>query len=169
MEVIAAMFASLVAMAVLAGIGLMTIVALAAMLVLGLLTEMSFRRVFFVSFGIGLIAPLLLAFGIGGAIADGSFERDLRTELGDVVQLPDDIGENWPEKLAELQEISRERDLGNLSEEEARQRVEAIFSEFEDLQIRIDVDGDGQVIGETDTGVPLELPEPVEAQSDGER
>ncbi len=166
MEIIGGIVASLVAMALLAGVGLMTVVALAAMLVLGLLTEMSFKRIFFVSFAIGLIAPVLLGLGIGSSIADGSFERELRGELGDIVQLPDDMGGNWNEKLSELQDISREVDQGNLTDEEAEARVKEIFSEFEDLQINIDVNGDGESgvsIGNDENGVPLELPEAVES------
>ena len=59
-------------MAVLAGIGLAAIVALMVMGVLYFLTEMDFKKVFMVSAGVGLLAPLLLAIGIGGALADGS-------------------------------------------------------------------------------------------------
>lgn len=172
MEIIGGILASLVAMAVLAGIGLMTIVALAAMLVLGLLTEMSFKRVFFVSFAIGLIAPVLLAAGVSSAIADGSLERDLRADMGDVIQLPEEMGEDWEKKLSELQDISREVDQGNLSDEEAEVRVKEIFSDFEELQINIDVNGDGESgvsIGNDEDGVPLELPEAVESGGEGER
>lgn len=172
MEIIGGILASLVAMALLAGVGLMTVVALCVMAVLGLLTEMSFRRLFFVSFGIGLIAPILLAVGIGGAIADGSLESDLRDELGDMVQLPDEMGEDWNEKLSDLQDISRDVDEGNLSDEEAEARVKEIFSDFEDFQINIDVNGDGESgvpIGNDENGVPLELPEEVEASQGDEQ
>ncbi|MEL7197329.1 MAG: hypothetical protein AAGL10_03350 [Pseudomonadota bacterium] len=172
MEVVAGIFASLVAMALLAGVGLMTVVALCLMAVLGLLTEMSFKRVFFISFGVGLLAPFLVAAGIGSAVADGSLERDMRAELGEVIDLPEEMGEDWEKKLSELQDISRDVDQGNLSDEEAEARVKEIFSDFEDFQINIDVNGDGESgvsIGTDENGVPLELPEAVESGGDAER
>lgn len=168
MEVFGGIFLSLLAIVVLAGVGLMTMVAFAAMALLGLITELSFKRVFFLSFGIGLLAPIVLGIAISSAVADGSIERDLRDELGDVIQLPDDMGDGWDEKLSELREISRKVDSGEMTDEEAEQRVEQIFSEFEDLQIGIDVNGDGVVIGEGDSGVPLDVPEAVETGLVGE-
>lgn len=170
MEIIGGILASLVIMVLLAGLGLATAVALALMALLGLLTEFSFKRIFFVSFGVGLLAPLLLGGAIVGAFQDGSLERDLRDELGQIVQLPEDVGGRWSEVLPQLQEVSREVDSGNLTEEEAEARVEAILADFEDLQITIDVNGDGTVLEGAQSGVPLELPEAVEAdrpQGDG--
>ncbi len=163
MEIVGGILASLVFMVLLAGVGLASVIAFALMALMGLLTEMSFKRIFFVSFGLGLLAPLLLGGAVVGALQDGSLERDLRDGLGDIVQLPEDMGEQWRETLPKLQEVSRDVDQGNLTEEEAERRVEEILSEIEDLQITIDVDGDGVVIGDRDNGVPLDLPEPVEA------
>ncbi|MEM6475731.1 MAG: hypothetical protein AAF687_06150 [Pseudomonadota bacterium] len=168
MEVLGGIIASLVAMALLAGVGLMTVVALAMMLILGLLTEWSFKRLFFVSFGIGLLAPVFLAVGLGNALADGSFQNDLREELSDVVQLPDDLGESWGEALPQLREISRQVDAGELTEEEAEARVKEVLGQFEGLNLSIDMDGNQLVIGDEsaeggDTGVPLDIPETVEA------
>lgn len=162
MELIGGLIAGLVIMALLAGVGIAALVALAVMGVLWFLTEMDFKKVFLISAGIGLVAPVLLALGISGAIADGSIERDLRAELGDVIQLPEDGGENWREALGQLREIGKASKRGELTDEEAERRVEEILSGVEDLQIRIDVDGDGVVVGESDNGVPLELPEGVE-------
>lgn len=172
MEVIGGLIASLVAMALLAGVGLMTVVALALMLVLGLLTELSFKRVFFISFGVGLLAPLLVAMGIGGAVADGSLQEELGRELADVVDVPEGLGDRWGEALPKLQEISDELDAGNISEEEAKARAKAVLGQFEGLKISVDVNGENFVIGdesgaegdtEEGSGVPLELPEAVEA------
>jgi hypothetical protein len=168
MEILGGLLAGLVLMALLAGVGLAAIVALAMMGVLWFLTEMDFKKVFLISSGIGLLAPILLGVAISSAIADGSFERDIRSELGDIVQLPEDGGENWREALRDLRDLSEQRDRGVLTDEQAERRVEEILSGVEDLQITIDVDGDGVVIGESDSGVPIELPEPVEASADEE-
>jgi len=165
MEILGGILAGLVLMALLAGVGLAAIVALALMGVLYFLTELDFRKVFLISAGVGLLAPIFLGLAISGAVADGSLERDLRDELGSVVQLPDDAGEKWREALPKLREIGEASERGELSDEEAEARVREIFGEFEDLRIGIDVNGDGIVIGDSDAGVPLEIPEGVEAEN----
>ncbi|WP_298333838.1 hypothetical protein [uncultured Erythrobacter sp.] len=190
MEILGGILAGLVLMALLAGVGIAALVALAFMVALHFLTEMSFRKVFLISSGIGLLAPIFLGLAISGAIADGSLERDLRSEMGEFIQLPEDAGERWAEALPKLREIGEASERGELSEDEAEARVREILGEFEDLQIGIDINGDGVVIGgngdsededaadpdaadpdanASDTGVPLELPEPVEAQNGSEQ
>jgi len=143
-------------------VGIVTVAAIPLMLLLGLLTEMSFKRVFFASFAMALLAPILVGVAIGEAVQDGSIERDLRGVFSERIQLPDDMGDRWREALPKLQEISREADSGAISEDEAERRVQEVFSDFEDLQITIDVDGDGVFVGDRDSGVPLQLPEMAE-------
>ncbi|KEO91637.1 hypothetical protein EH31_02910 [Erythrobacter longus] len=174
MEILGGLLVGLGVMALLAGIGIAALVALAAMGVLYFLTEMDFKKVFLISSGIGLLAPIFLGLAISGAIADGSLERELRaemgTELGDIIQIPegsgDGLGGGWRESLDELQELSRQNENGELSDEETERRAREIISNVEGLQITFD--GDGVVIGpgnrNDDSGVPLELPEGVEAQ-----
>lgn len=175
MEILGGLLAAFVAMLLLAGVGLAALLALASMVVLHFLTEMSFRRVFFVSAGIGLLAPLLAGLAIGGAVADGSLERDLRDELGGLVQLPPDAGDQWREVLPKLRELGEASERGELTEDEAEARAREILGELEDLRFGIDINGDGVVIGGDadaegddagDTGVPLELPEGVEVGAD---
>ncbi|MEM9312837.1 MAG: hypothetical protein AAGA34_15450, partial [Pseudomonadota bacterium] len=60
MEFLGGLVLSIVAMVLLALVGLTTVFALGFMTVLGLLTEMSFKRLFFVSFAMALAAPVLL-------------------------------------------------------------------------------------------------------------
>jgi len=163
MELIGGLLAALVLMALLAGVGLAAIVGLGVMGVLYFLTELDFKKVFLISAGLGLLAPILLAVGISSALDDSSLERDLRTALDDVIQLPEEQGDAWREALPKLREIGEAQERGELTDEEAERRGREGFAEFEDLQISIDVNGDGVVIGERDAGVPLELPEPVEA------
>jgi len=163
MEILGGLLVAFGTLVLLAGVGLAALLALASMVVLHFLTEMSFKKVFLVSSAIGLLAPIFVGLAIGGAVADGSFERDLRNELGDVVQLPADGGENWREALTDLRDLARDRENGGVSDAEAERRVEEILSGVEDLQITIDVDGDGVVIGDSDNGVQLELPAPVES------
>lgn len=167
MEFLGGLLAAFVALVLLAGVGLAALLALASMVVLHFLTEMSFRKVFLISAGIGLLAPIFLGIAISGAVADGSIERDLREELGDVVQLPEDAGEQWREVLPRLREIGEASERGELSEEEAEARVREILGGMEDLRIGIDINGDGiQIGGDSEDGVPLELPEGVEVGAD---
>jgi len=130
MEIIAGLALSLIAIILLAAVGLTTVVALGLMMVMGLLTNMSFKRLFFVSFAMGLAAPVMLGAATFAAIEDGSFESDLRRDLEGIVQLPDDQGRAWGENLGEgldqLREIGQEVDRGNLTESEAEERAERI-------------------------------------------
>ncbi|MGB3469420.1 MAG: hypothetical protein WBA51_01190 [Erythrobacter sp.] len=146
MEVFGGLIVSLMLMVLLAGLGLATLAALALMMVLGLLTEMSFRRIFFVSFAMGLIAPIVLAGATYAAFEDGSLERDLRAELGEVITLPDDVGGTWGDTLTELQDIQREVEQGDITEDEAEARVKELFT--------------------GDNGVPLDLEDLVNADAD---
>ena len=165
MEIIGPILGLLAAMTVLAGIGLAAIVGLMVMGVLYFLTDFDFKKVFLVSAGVGLLAPILLAVGIGGAIADGSFERDLRAELGDVVQLPDDAGEQWREALPKLREIGEAAERGEITEAEAEARAREVLGGLEDLRIGIDINGDGIQIGgegeNGENGVTIDIPDPV--------
>ena len=173
MEVIGGIILGITLLALLAALGITTVLAFAIMGVLGIVTEISFKRLFFISYGVALLAPILLGAAAFAAFEDGELERDLRDELSDVIQIPADGGENWSEVLPELQDLSRDRERGNLSDEEAERRLEEILSRVDDLQITIDIDGDGVVIDdEGASGVQLQLPEPETAPSgegDGER
>jgi len=146
MEVFGGLIFSLMLMVLLAGLGLVTVAALALMIVLGLLTEMSFRRLFFVSFALGLLAPILAAGATYSAFQDGSLERDLSEGFGEVVTLPDDVGGTWSDTLTELQDIQRQVEQGEVTEEEAESRVNDLFT------------------GEN--GVPLELEGLVHSDAD---
>ena len=129
MEIIAGIALSILAMVLLAAVGLTTVVALGLMAGMGLLTDMSFKRIFFLSFGMALMAPVLVGAATFAAIEDGTLERDLRRDLDGIVQLPPDAGGwggNLGETLDELREIGREVDRGNLSESEAEERAERI-------------------------------------------
>jgi hypothetical protein len=162
MEFLGGLLVAFGALVLLAGVGLAALLALASMVVLHFLTEMSFKKVFLVSAAIGLLAPIFVGAAIGGAVADGSFERDIRSELGDVIQLPEDAGENWRQALPQLREVGEASERGELTEEEAEARVREIFSQVEGFQISFDSDGDGIVISNEGEGVQLELPAPAE-------
>lgn len=157
MEILGGIVLSLMLMVLLAGVGLVTVAGLALMIILGLLTNMSFKRLFFVSFGLGLLAPLLLAGVTIAAIEDGSLQRELRQELGGVVTLPDDMGENWEGTLDEMQRIGREVEDGTITEEQAKERFKELFGGEDGLPLRLES-------GEDDASDAEESAVTVEAQ-----
>ena len=157
MEIVGGIILSLVALVLLAALGLTTVVALALMMTLGLLTEMSFKRLFFVSFGLGLLAPLLLGAASFAAIADGSLERDLRRDLGDIVQLPEDGFEgsgDWQDRLEDLRDLQRDMDDGDMSDEEIEARVKQLFGGKDGVPLQIE--GDKVIISEDGATITLD-------------
>lgn len=124
MEIVFGGIAALIATVLLAAVGLTTVVALGLMMGLGLLTEMSFKRLFFVSFGMALVAPLLVGGALFSAIEDGTIPNDLRASLEEVANLPVDHGgdweQNWQEafrEIGEIGEIGEQAERGEISEE----------------------------------------------------
>ena len=81
MEILGGIALALAALVLLASVGVVTLAAFALMGALGLLTDWSFKRVFVVSFALGLLAPFLLGGAIIGAIEDGSLQRDFQDAL----------------------------------------------------------------------------------------
>ncbi|MEO1047212.1 MAG: hypothetical protein AAFW59_02685 [Pseudomonadota bacterium] len=140
MEILGGIVLSIFALVLLAALGLSTVMALALMAVFGLLSNWSFKRIFFLSFFLGLSAPILLGMATYSAFEDGSLERDLRAELGDVINIPEERVENWRESLDELREIGEEVDRGELTEEQAEERIRLLFS-GQDNGVTIDLDG----------------------------
>jgi hypothetical protein len=137
---------------VLAAIGITTLAAFAIMTLLGLLSDMSFKRLFFVSFFMGLAAPVMLSMLVFSSIADGTFERDLREGFEQFVDLPPDEGGNLGGALGELQQIGREVDRGNLSEEEAEERIRELFIGSRDAPVG--QEDETALIGEDTPGEP---------------
>ena len=60
MEILGGIVLSIFALVLLAALGLTTVLALTLMAVFGLLSNWSFKRIFFLSFFLGLSAPFLL-------------------------------------------------------------------------------------------------------------
>ena len=117
----------LVATPFLAALGITTLAAFAIMSVLGLLTDMSFKRLFFVSFFMGLAAPILLGGAVFAAFEDGSFERDLRDGVEQLTDVRMEDGRQLGGTLGELQEIGRAVERGDITEEQAEERVRELF------------------------------------------
>ncbi len=112
------------ALVLLALIGVVTVAAIPLMVVMSLLTEMSFKRVFFASFALALLAPILLGVAIGEAVEDGSIQREIQNDFRDSFS-QSDLSDS------DLQEL---RDLRDALPAERRERIEQFFEERPDLQ-----------------------------------
>ena len=146
MEIVGGMLVALVVLTVLAAVGVTTLVAFALMAVLGFVTEMSFRRTFFVSFLIALLAPLVLGIAGGIAIEDGALD-----DLNESVTISTDAGGEWSEAFGRLEELRNEHDSGAIDQDEFEERLEALIEETSGAQIEFD---DGTAI---DINVPVEI------------
>jgi hypothetical protein len=141
METIGGILAGLTLLTLLAAVGLTTLVAFALMTGLGLLTNMTFKRLFFMSFIMALAAPLLVGIGVYAVLQDGSLERDLRDDLAGVISIGDEVPENWAQAVPRLRDLRDQFDNGTIDEAEFERRVEKVIEET--TQIRIDVEGVG--------------------------
>lgn len=129
METIETIIGILVALPLLAAVGITTVAAFAIMAVLGLLTEFSFKRIFFVSYGVALLAPLIAMGALFSTIGQPGFQQDVRNGVDQLLEIPDDpeaavtVGPLIP-GLRKLGADIRENDL---SEAEIERRVEALI------------------------------------------
>lgn len=148
MESFGPIIALLVAMPFLAAIGITTLAAFALMTTLGLLTDMSFKRLFFVSFFMGLAAPLLVGGALFAIVDDARFQRDLRTGFEQFIELPEDAGgmAKLGPLVPRIQQLRADMREGTMSEEEFKSRVEQLFDDDGngDEQIELgEEEGDG--------------------------
>ncbi len=146
MEIVGGMLIALVVLTVLAAVGVTTLVAFALMAVLGFVTEMSFRRTFFVSFLIALLAPIILAIAGGIAIEDGALDG-----LNEGVTISTQSGGEWAEAIPRFEELREQHDSGELSDDEFEAQLEALIEETSGAQINFD---DGTAI---DIDMPVEI------------
>jgi len=131
MEILSSFFLTTILLSL---IGSVTVLALASMAVLGITTEMSFRRLFFVSFGIGLLAPILLAMGVSSLFDDESFKQQLLTELSEVVT----GSENIVQALPRIRELRQQFSDGTITQDEFEDQLEQLIEETSGAQIELE-------------------------------
>ncbi len=139
----------LLAILLLTLLGSVTLLAFASMAVLGIVTEMSFRRLFFVSFGIGLLAPILLGIGISSAFEEEDFQREILGELNDAYS----GSENVMEAIPRVRELRQQLSDGTITPEEFETQLEQLIEETSGAQ----VDLEGIEVTETADGVQIEI------------
>jgi hypothetical protein len=131
MEVLGGLVLSVFLLVLLAGIGITTLAAFGIMTALGLLTDISFKRIFFMSFAMGLLAPLLVAGATWSVIEDGSIERG----LSEIAYAPDEATGEWSDIGTKLEEIERDAEQGDLTDAEIEARIEAVIADATGLQL----------------------------------
>ena len=132
-----------------AAVGLTTVVAFGLMGILGLVSEWSFKRIFFTSFLLALAAPIMLGIATASAIADGSLQRELREGIAQVLPGSEEIGRNWQEIGPRVEEVRNELDAGEITSDEARDRIEQVINEQTGIEVNLDgvtIDGEANVI-----------------------
>lgn len=139
MEIVGGIVVGLVVLTILAMVGVTTLVAFALMALLGLITEMSFKRIFFASFMMALAAPLLLGIAGFAVVEDGSLERDLREGLGETIVIPQGDPDQWREAIPRIRDLRDELREGRIDEDEFEREIEALIEDA--VTVRIDVDG----------------------------
>lgn len=122
----------------LAAIGVSTVVALALMAALGLITEMSFKRLFFVSFGLGLLVPMLVAGAGIAALQSSEVQNEIRAELRDALPLPAESSGDQRGVLPQIGDVQRGIEDGTLGPDELEQRLEELIPGSD---VQIDDDG----------------------------
>lgn len=153
MEIAGGIVVGLVFLTILAAIGVTTLVAFGLMALLGLVTEMSFKRIFFASFMMALAAPLLLGIAGFAAVEDGSLEREIRDGVGETITIPTGAPSEWREAIPRIRDLREELREGQIDEDEFEREIEQIIDEA--TNVRIDVDGVDAVIA--DDAVNIEV------------
>lgn len=139
MEIVGGIVVGLVLLTILAAIGVTTVVAFGLMALLGLVTEMSFKRVFFASFMMALAAPLLLGIAGFAVVEDGSLERELRDGIGETIVIPTGDSAEWREAIPRIRDLRDDLREGRIDSEEFERELEQLIDET--TSVRIDVEG----------------------------
>lgn len=138
MEIVGGILVGLVVLTLLAAVGITTVVAFGLMGLLGLVTEMSFKRVFFVSFIMALAAPILLGIAGFAALEDGSFEHDLRDSIGESFVLPEDVPAEWREAFPRVRDLREDLREGRIDSEQFERELEQVITDATGAQIEVD-------------------------------
>lgn len=135
MEILGGILLALVLLAVL---GTVTVAAFGLMVALGLITDWSFRRIFFVSFALGLFAPIVAAVMLGNAIEDGSLGDDLRDEITQAFPQSEGMVERLREIGPRVEDVQRRIESGEIDQQQGRDEIEQIINEQTGVQLDLD-------------------------------
>ena len=136
----------------LAAMGVSTLVAFGLMALMGFVTEMSFRRIFFLSFGMTLLPSVLLGAILIGVLQDDDVQTEIRAELGDAIPESRALPVNLQDRLQQLEGLRDGDREGNLDTEDIERIIEESIP-GSDVQI----DDDGVRITTDDESVNIQI------------
>jgi len=165
MEILSGLAAAFGLMIALAALGVTSLAAFALMGALGLITDWSFRRIFFVAFALGLFAPVILAVNIGNTLSSEDFQRDLQRELLEKVPGTDAVPQEAIDAIPQVLELRDQLQDGTITaqefEDRLRERAEEVraareaqlqaASEAQQIESDAGADADGGPEGRTNT------------------
>ncbi len=144
---------ALLAIILLTLLGSVTALAFASMAFLGLVTEMSFKRIFFTSFGVGLLAPILLGLWVSSTLGDERVQREILADVTEAISGSDEVLEALPR----IRELREQLSDGTITADEFERQLEELIQERRGS--RIELEGPE---AETQDLPPTEaLPEPL--------
>ena len=91
MDSIADFFLGIGILLTLAGLGVSTLLAFGIMAALGLVTELSFKRLFFISFGVAVLPTLIMGGILIGALQSGEVQSEISAEMREAFPNADGI------------------------------------------------------------------------------
>ena len=145
-------FLGLGVLVTLAAMGVSTLVAFGLMALMGFVTEMSFRRIFFLSFGMTLLPSVLLGAILIGVLQDDDVQTEIRAELGDAIPESRALPVNLQDRLQQLEGLRDGDREGNLDTEDIERIIEESIP-GSDVQI----DDDGVRITTDDESVNIQI------------
>lgn len=130
METLGDIIMALSVLTTFAALGISTLLAFAMMGALGLVTEMSFKRIFFISFGAALILPILVGISTVGVVQDDQTREELAEFMRDALPSSERLAEEIDNLAPITEEELRGLEDGTITEAEIEQRVEERIQRF---------------------------------------
>ena len=138
MEYLGEILLAISIMTTLAAVGVATFLAFGLMAALGLLTELSFKRLFFLSFGAALLLPIVVGGVTIAAVQDEGVQNEIREEMRRALPPPDEMLEDMREAVPQSDGVEGEAPDGRITAEEFEQRLEELIP---GADVQIDSDG----------------------------
>lgn len=108
----------------LASFGIATFAAFGLMAALGLVTELSFRRIFFISFGVALFVPILFGSAMIGVLSEEEVQTQISENLREALPSSEQLFEEIEGTFGPTDDEQRALEDGTMTPDELEQRLE---------------------------------------------